>query len=279
MNLLRLLKNDIRQGLLKHFVFFLTAALVMVCILVTFRQVVRSDGIYTYGTVLDYYMYGMRGMEKYNLTKTSIFKIPVYWFVFNIMLAYIVGHYAEKDLKTYGVYSLMAGKSRMDWWLSKCIWCIICVLLYYVIAFVSAMLFALCSNAEFSLNATVDVMRFYGPGIIFMSKKEILLCVFASPFLMSCAISLLQMLCSIIFGSVASFAGTCIVFICSAYYTKPYWLGNYTMWMRNNKASMDSSIYSDYGILIAAIIIAVSVMIGIIYIDRRDIFNNGGDSC
>lgn len=273
--MLNLLKHDIRQGTIRMWQGYLFAFVICCCSSVYLKNVIDSmnfsGSVVGSGTLIDYYMYSLKGMEVYKLTKDSFFQIPVYWFCYHIMLAYTIGRYTEKDITDYGKNSILATKTRTGWWLAKCLWCIFSVILYYFMGFLGAMFYTVFANGKISLCVTIELMKYFGQGLIYLSNDRILIMVLLLPCLISIAISMLQMLLSIKIGSVASFASICILYILSAYYTSPFLLGNYTMWRRNNVVSISSDIYMIIGILISILLILITIIMGIIYMDKKDI--------
>lgn len=273
--MLKLLKHDIRQGTIRTWQGYLCAFVICFCGSVYLRNVIDtlavSGRLFSSGTLIDYYMYSVKGMEVYKLTKESFFQIPVYWFCYHIILAYIIGHYAEKDLSGYGRNSILASKTRVGWWLAKCVWCIFSVVLYYLMGFLGSAGYTIIAKGKLSFAVTKDLMKNFGQGLIYLENGEILVLVLLLPCLTSIAVSVLQLFFSLKIGSVVSFAGVCIVYVMSVYYTSPLLPGNYTMWSRNDVVGIGSDIYMSIGILLSLIITFIAVMLGIIYIDRKDI--------
>ena len=122
-----------------------------------------------------------------------------------------------------------------------------------------------------SLQVTKELMKSFGEGLLYLSGGQILLLVIVLPCLVSIGVSLLQILLSLRFGSVASFACIGVIYIFSVYYTNPFMIGNYTIWRRNNTVCAGSNIYMSIGIIYALLLITVTIIIGMIYVDEKDI--------
>lgn len=270
-----LLKHDFKQGTLRMWQGYICAFMICCGSAVYLRSIIDNlisyGSLFSSGTMIDYYMFSLKGLEVYKITKESTFQIPVYWFCYHLILAYIIGYYAEKDFTEYGKNSILATKTRIGWWMAKCIWCVVSVLLYYLMGFLGTAFYTFLADGKLSFVVTKELMKGFGQGLIYLSNTEILVLVLVLPCLISIAVSLLQMLLSIRIGSVASFAGVCIMYVMSVYYTSPFLLGNYTMWRRNHTVGVGSGVYTTIGLFISLIIIVVVMLAGVIYIDRKDI--------
>ena len=275
MNLIRLIRYDIRQGLLKQGYRYLWVLVVMVISSMAFRNILemgyRGGTFHAKGTWMDYYLYAMKGMESYKITQESVFRVPICWFLFHIMLAYHIGDYAESDLKKYGRQVMMKSKTRMNWWFSKCIWCVTSVCSYYLVAIFVQLVLTVVFGGSLSVHVSVDIMKNFGGGLIYLDNSQMLMIGVFQPIFISCAVSMVQLLTSMVIGSVQSYAFVCILYVLSAYYTSPYLIGNYTMWVRNNTISVGTGIYALHGILLAFFLINIAITGGIVYIDKMDI--------
>lgn len=270
-----LLRHDIRQGSLPMWRGYLCALVICFCGSVYLKDVaesmVQSGELISNGTLIDYYMYSVKGMEVYKITRETFFSIPVYWFCYHIILAYIIGYHAQEDFRGYGKNSLLAAKTRTGWWTAKCVWCVFSVILYYFMGFCGSAIYTIIAKGKMSFTVTKDLMKNFGQGLIYLENGKILLLVLLLPCLISVAVSMLQMLLSLVIDSVTAFAGICIMYVMSVYYSSPFLLGNYTMWKRNHIVSINSNIYMEVGILISFIIIIMTLMFGILYIERKDV--------
>lgn len=275
MQFVRLTIHDLKEGSLRKAGVFIWIILIYLGSCTTFKKIVAvgllNRHFYEPAVFIDYYLYATRGIGPYNITKSSVFVVPIYWFVFHILIAYNIGEYADKDIKHFGKYVMMKEGSRVLWWFSKCLWCIISVFLYYLIAFVTVILFCLVNNVKISFNATIDILSLFSRGLELNSNNEILLFGLILPFFISCAISLFQISVSLIAGSSFSYAGVCVMYILSAYYTTPFLLPNYTMWLRNNSVAIGSGIYTSIGIILSGFVSVASVTLGLGVILNKDI--------
>lgn len=65
-------------------------------------------------------------------------------------------------------------------------------------------------------------------------------------------------------------AFVCAIYVVSAYYTRWYFLGNYTMWVRSSYVT-DKGVYPVGGIVISIALFTVSLIAGYMYIDNKDV--------
>lgn len=278
MNLIRLIRYDVRQGLLKPAYRYLLVFVVMTISSLAFHNILvagyREGFFHSTGTWMDYYLYAMKGMETYKITQESIFRVPIYWFLFHIMLAYHIGDYAESDLKKYGRQVMMKSKTRMNWWFSKCIWCIVSVLSYYLVAMLAQIPLTVFFEGSLSVRVSVDIMKNFGAGLIYLDNRQMIMIGVLLPIVISCAVSMIQLLGSVVVGAVQSYAFICVLYVLSAYYTSPYLIGNYTMWLRNDTVSIGSEIYALSGTILAFFLISMTVTCGILYIDKMDLLDD-----
>ncbi|MGN0164878.1 MAG: hypothetical protein ACI39R_01730, partial [Lachnospiraceae bacterium] len=90
------------------------------------------------------------------------------------------------------------------------------------------------------------------------------------PFFVTFALGLLQMFLSFVITPVVSFAVICGVYVVSAFYTNMWLPGSYTMLLRSSFLSSEGlSPYS--GLVIAGIIALVSIFLGCVYFNNKDI--------
>ncbi|PWJ69154.1 hypothetical protein B0O40_1520 [Ruminococcaceae bacterium R-25] len=227
--------------------------------------------MWTNGTIVDYYLFAMKGMEFYRFDPVASFQIPLLWFVFQIGISYIIAYYAEKDFTDNGVNVMLAGRSRASWWLSKMLWCILSVLFYYVVAILSCIVFALFHGAEFSLGVTDEFIKFiFGYNMSYVSSTDLIIIALLIPVLITIGICLVQLLLSFILSPVTSFAITSGLYVLSAYYTAWFLPGSFTMWVRSSYYH-EQGINPLSGLIIACFMVIAVYLMGKRYFERKDI--------
>ena len=254
METIKFLKRDIRLGIIRRSYIFL---IVIIYSFVMVQQcssainaIKESSLMWSDGTVMDYFLFAVRGMAYYRFDPVKSFQLPILWFIFQMGISYFIAYYPEKDFRENGINVLVAGRKRSSWWLSKVLWCIISVLAYYLAAFISCAVFALIKGAGLSFDVTYDYMQI--------------------PIVVTIGICLVQLLLSFIVSPVTSFAMTCMVYILSAYYTVWFLPGSFTMWLRSSYYD-EKGLNPLSGLIIAAFMITAACLIGKNYFEKKDI--------
>ena len=271
----KFLKRDVRLGITNR------SYLYIIPILFSYIMVKESSsGMHIYqdmkymwseGSVWEYYIDAVTGMNFYRFDPQQQFTIPLYWFIFQIGISYFTAYYAEKDYSENAVLVFTAGKSRSSWWFSKVIWCILSVLVYYFVMIASCVICALLRGAKPSLSVSSNFLNLrFGYNMKFLSFSDLILITVIVPLVVTTAICLVQMLLSFIISPVTSFAIVCGIYILSAYYTSWFLPGNYTMWLRSSY--FDERGLNPYsGLLIALFLIAGVVVLGRTYFEDKDV--------
>ena len=107
-----------------------------------------------------YWIMILGGMPEYEKTETSIFQLPVGWFLFYAYLFFLIGFYPISDLYSGGSKTLLLAESRNKWIISKLLWIVTTIIIYFGI-------FIICLLANAFLIGNMDaglscVANFYG---------------------------------------------------------------------------------------------------------------------
>ncbi|MCR4670524.1 MAG: hypothetical protein K5643_04955 [Saccharofermentans sp.] len=275
MKTLKLLRRDLRLGLINRSYMYVLA--VIFSFVSTYQCSAAMCGtkelnfMWSEGTVMDYYLFAMKGMNYYRFDPSDSFQIPLLWFIFQIGISYIIAYYAEKDLSDNGINVMTAGRSRSSWWLSKMLWCILSVLFYYIIAIISCIVFALMHGADLSLGVTDEfLMIIFGYNMTYISYSDLIVVAVLLPVLITISICLVQLLVSFILSPVTSFAITCGLYVLSTYYTAWFLPGSYTMWIRSSYYH-EQGLNPLSGLLIACFLVIAVYLLGRGYFESKDI--------
>lgn len=276
MKTLRLFRRDLRLGLVDKWYIYLLPAVFAI------SQVVRCNttmlgmkdfgGVASNGTVMDYILYSMQGMEVYNFDPRNPFIVPIYWFVFQIGAAYMMAYYSYDDLAVHGRLIFLSSRDRGAWWRSKCLWCITGIIVYFAVAYVIIAVGALSMGADSSMCMSRSfISSLFGVNAAALSVSEQILLACILPTAITIAVSVLQVLMSFVLTPVISFSCVCAVYVVSAYYTKWYAWGSYTMWLRSSYVT-DEGVYPWGGILTSIIICILVGFAGRMYFSNKDIY-------
>lgn len=275
MKLIKLLKRDFTLGTIKNWYKFLVPLLIVICEAYFFKSIIASglaDGtFYENGTIMDYLLYVTQGMPVFHFSPDNYFSIPIYWFSFQIGIAYIIAYYPEKDFANYGKKIFLATGSRIQWWISKCIWGVFNVILYFSVLILAVVAVAGYYGADMKWTFSEGIMKkIFGDGMQYIFVQDVWLISVILPCLITVALALLQMIVSFVLTPVVSFALTCGIYVLSAYYTIWILPGSYAMWIRSSYVVAEG-VNPEGGILIAVFLIVTSVFAGCFYFDQCDI--------
>lgn len=281
MKYIKLLWFDIRQGLLRKPLLFAIPIIVslIACFDLADRVSVLNSlayfGTNTQAGFADFIMYIYGGMDQYTPDSGNPFMFPVRWFVVFLSIAFITLNYPYKDMQAYGQQILVRTKGRTAWWLSKCSWNILSVLVYHGLIFLTAILF--CIFTKSNLAGAINKELLY---IVFQTEiphmaSNTTIWTFTMlffPIFVSVRINLLQMMVALFIKPMFSFLITAFLMISSAYFTSPYLVGNYAMPMRYDVV-ITSGVSASIGMLISTILALTAVIIGSIRFHRYDILS------
>ena len=275
MKTLKFIKRDIRLGLINRS--FLLVIAVLFAILTglecsnAIEATKHANYMWSNRTVMDYFIFSMQGSNYYRFDPQNEFLIPLKWFIYQMGISYFIAYYSEKDFSENGKIVLLAGRSRSSWWLAKMIWCILSVVAYYVVEFVSCIVFALFKGADLSWNITDDFYKaYFGYNMTYISYKDLIFIAVAVPMAITIGISLVQLLMSFVGSPVTSFAATCGLYVVSTYYTAWFLPGSFAMWLRSSYYTKEG-LNPLSGILIAVFLVVAVFLLGREYFERKDI--------
>lgn len=271
---LRYIKRDLKIGLLKRSAFFLLPALISVAQALEFHRVIEGflsfESYLDVATIMDYYMYNVKGMNVFFFDPRSYFQVPIYWFINQIGAVYFTAYYGYNDFTGYGRALFVLPQSRGAWWVGKWCWCCICTLCYYVVEMIATCVTALLCGAEFSFRNTEILARLYHSGAKYLNGVDVVLVVILLPILSTMGVCLIQLLLSFFITPEISFALICSYLVISAYYTV-FWLpASFTMWLRSAYVD-EKGLNVASGFLIGFGILFLVLYGGWDYFQRRDV--------
>lgn len=135
------------------------------------------------------------------------YTLPALWLCIQIVVGYLVGYYPVDDLHTYGQQILIRSRKRTTWWLSKCIWNMLTVVLTYII--IDATMFIVCFAAKVDITGGISESDLMGQVFeMFMytgTTRNVIIFVVVMPVIVSIAVSQLQMMLGIICSPMIGF--------------------------------------------------------------------------
>lgn len=268
---LKLLQYDLNIGFSINLPKYIISALFIAILCAKFySNLSASEGIPN-GNIIDCYMYIFKGMKVYNAENGDPFMIPFDWLILQSLIGLLIIQYPTQDLHSYGTQLLIRSRSRVFWWISKCIWNFATVLMFYLLSFIIPIVFSAIFG-DLSLIPNIKVNEF--SSLIDLKDVQInftfYISIFILPILTSVAVSLFQMMLSFLINPVISFLLIVGVMAASAYCHTPFLVGNYTMILRN-KAIYESGFNNTNIIIIDLLIVILSVIVGLLYFKGTDI--------
>lgn len=273
-SLLLQIKYDCRQGILCQWKrYILLIAVYIVCVAQFIWICERSRYVDTY-TSADMVLWMFKRIEKYVPDTHKLVDISAPYILPNIIIAYIIGNYIIKDLYGYGKNLMVRTGSRVNWWISKCIWCVITVFISYALMY-AVILAASVVTHSLSLNITPDVcVSIMGMDKVlilnYANLDYMLSSVMLSSVLMSIALSVFQILVTLLISPVIAYMAVMIMIVLAAFVDNPLVITLYCMVIRS-RAYMPQGYGVSLAIVIMLIIITACAVAGGLYANNMDI--------
>ena len=276
---MKFIKNlifDMKYGTFKNIKLFLLpigiATILFVDVFNKFKSLVEIPDLglslnLSWGDFL-FYTYG--GMKEYIPNPDNPFKFPTIWIVVYLFISFILLNYPIKDMNSVGSQVLLRSNSRVNWWLSKCMWNILSTVIYHgIILFV---FISLCFVNNIPLINEVDMDL---QSMLFRFSSElgtttIPIMVIVNILLVSVFTNLLQMVMSLFVKPVFSFLAVAGILLSSSYLLSPFMIGNYGMILRYNWL-YEGGVSPKTGILSLIILILITIIIGLVRFKKYDI--------
>lgn len=270
----KLIKYDLRIGIARAYKKYLVTAVIFLVLCVDFLLNLNRASV-NYGvdpsfTISDIALYCFAGMEPH----LSFYLASSRWMLIYIVLFYITLSYPHKDLTEFGQNILIRSGSRSLWWLSKCIWCIVNVIIFFATAFLVITISGFIAGGKPSLQVTEIMTQ-----IIYVSDMQespynlLYPFIFILPLVVSIALCLLQTSLALLIKPLYSFAVMVTIMIASVYYFSPFMLGGYTMPIRSDVFALNGLDFWT-GFIFSAVVMLFSIFIGLLLFRQRDIMKN-----
>ncbi len=262
---------DIKKGLYENKYRFLLSGVVIFLICgefyIKFKRLGQSIDL---PNTMDYMIYLFKGVKNSPPSLKMMFDIPIDWLVLNIMPLFLICYYPTTELFTSGYQSILRLRKNVYYFLSKCIWCVLNIAIYYLMCYLIVNIFAILTGGNVSIVPNSDINKLINLiDISTISDTDLILSLYVLPFLTSICIALVQMLLSFIFSSTVSVICVISYLIFSVYYYSPYIIGNYLNFYRNSVV-YKSGYNVQVGIIVNCVIMLVVVLLGCFYFKKID---------
>ena len=274
----KLLKYDVRTGIAGRLQTFIAPAILYVLAFINYLirvdSYTRRSGASRLGRSLgDALLFIYGGMKEYDPTVERRFIFPALWMLVYLLLAYIVLYYPYRDIEETGQNILIRTGGRGGWWLSKCLWSMLTVLLYCLLGWgltlVGCVIVRIPLTMQISPNINV-LFEMSGGSLLHPEKMtvEILLL----PMLAMAAICLLQMTLALFIRPVYCYMCTVAILLAGTYYMHPWLIGNYAMPLRSGRM-IKNGMPAVIGCVLCTGGIVLSMAVGLARFRRYDILS------
>lgn len=271
MSSLKLFVFDLKNGIATYwyryvliFFFFILAALASQND--SLRQGLPLEDL-TFG---DYLFGTFYGMQEYHRDSLMPFSVPALWISLFLLVFYAVLDYPYQDILGAGQRFIVQSQSRTTWWLTKCLWVIVSIVLVYIISFLALLFITFISGGAFDFSFSANVLTMKGFAKDYVFELGNLFSFLFLCFVMTVSLGLLQLFLSLILKPAISFIFMIIILFFSAYYQFSFLPGNYLMAARSG-AFFSSGLDMFGGIILAVGIGVAATLCGGMYMKRMDI--------
>ena len=219
---------------------------------------------------MDYFLHTFAGMRPFEIISDEKFELPITWLLIHMILFYFTGKYPYSEIYTnHGANVLVKGGSRKKWFLSKWIWCIAEVMVYYLVAYLAIVILCYILQVPFSLQIkSIEYQNLLTP--LYESTSIDVIKVLILPVISSIAAVSIQLVISLVASPVVGFIFMAILYISSAYYFTPVLIGNFSMLARSSIFCIDG-LPINQTIGISIVISIASLCSGMWIFSKKDI--------
>lgn len=277
------IRSELYQGIVMRWYLFLLPVIIGAVYTQVFFDWLTSFNKYSQqllkGSYGDAILYLFKGIEEYIPDSGAPFKIPVQFFLINIVLSIFIGNYALRDIHGYGKLKLVRCQSRLEWWISKCIWNIGSVLGYYFCLFLGVGIICLVNIKNVDTSSLLSAMEAHTSVILHLficdnpnsiNSATLLLSAICLPLVTSISLSLIQMVLEFITLPSISYIFLITIYIFSTFYMKWFMPGNYMMMYRMNVINQHG-IKFESAMVTNFIVIIGGLFIGYLLFKRYDV--------
>lgn len=226
-------------------VLFLSVIFMFHLYTVNYVQAVGSNAKYGFFDLLIVFFWGNEPVE-YDVAAAGFngsgIPVSMVWLCFFCYLSYMVGYYTRDDLKINANNCLLRIGSKEIWWVSKCIWCVMTVVILYGLLLLCILLFVFGFGDLRSSFHPELMVQYNGCDLTPGSEPSLLLISFILPLVTSVVISLVQICISIYIKPIFCFFFSLVYLLCASYFSHPLLIYNYTMICRNKELGDGGSI-------------------------------------
>lgn len=262
------IRYDITEGILHLLPLFLLGIFFITMFSVDARMHLKA-GI-SAPSALDIAIYVFQGIEEYMFVKGGpSFEIPITYLAFTLFFCLLACYYSHREWKLRGTVYIPRYQSKTTWWISKCIWCVMEILLFYILVFATIWIIA-GIGGNFSFSLSPDAPGLYSGILLTTDTSEVFLYIYVLGAISAIALNQMQITLQMIFSPAVGYVFMIGIVTASAYFFNLFLMGNNFMLLRTALFREDGISLST-GIGLAFIVWLVFVIAGKVLIEKKDI--------
>lgn len=221
-------------------------------------------------SVLDLAVYMFQGMDEYVYVKGGPpFDIPISFLTLSFCFALFACYYAHREWKLRGTVYIPRYESKMYFWISKCIWCILQMILLYLMIFVILWGIA-AAGGNISVLLSRETLACLKGLPLSENSMDYIKYIFGLGLFTAIVLNQIQLTAQMIFSPVIGYILVIAVITSSAYFYRFYMPGNYYMLLRTALFREDG-ITLQQASLVLGILWIVLVLIGAVIVRKKDV--------
>lgn len=243
---------------------------------------VGSAGAFTYGDIIAFAFDYPVPIDWWQVLQGRPVSLSFEWvFPFAALFACVLD-YPRRDILGVGYRAVVRGGSRWLWWLSKCLWCIATVVVFWVLFCAGLAVVGLVAGSEMTLGVTPECMNVIrsslAPYTIDQSlgvDANVAGLLVAIVVVTSC-LALVQLACSLAFERMPAYGLVMSYLLLSGMFQHPLLLGNYLITGRHISLFM-GGVPLNAGYALCLVAAWGAIALGGLYVTRMMIFGGSND--
>lgn len=221
-------------------------------------------------SVLDLAVYMFQGMDEYVYVKGGPpFDIPISFLTLSFCFALFACYYAHREWKLRGTVYIPRYESKMYFWISKCIWCILQMILLYLMIFVILWGIA-AAGGNISVLLSRETLACLKGLPLSENSMDYIKYIFGLGLFTAIVLNQIQLTAQMIFSPVIGYILVIAVITSSAYFYRFYMPGNYYMLLRT-ALFREGGITLQQASLVLGILWIVLVLLGAVIVRKKDV--------
>ena len=237
----RLLVVDMKCGILDQWKKYLLAILFFFTCSVIFvlqwknQERALGEALGVTPTLGDFFLFFFGGSDRYVFDPYRPFIFPAQWILMILYGTYLNLNYANDNLHGIGIHALLHSKSRSMWWFSKCSCVIVGTLIYFILSILTTAFSCFILGGEFSMEIHASILQTILEVFSMQMQNPLgeMVITYIMVYLVIVALSLLQLLLSILIKPLLSFLSISTIVFVSSYFMTPLLFANFAMPVRS----------------------------------------------